>query len=66
MFLIKPLRSHLVICEKIQWPVQTNTSVAAISRFLCLWVAVSCTMSRVGIATVFLGIVAVCKFHFVI
>jgi len=37
MFLVKPLRSHMVICWKFQWPVQTNTSVAAISRFLCLW-----------------------------
>jgi len=39
MFLVKPLRSHLVICWKFQWPVQTNTIVAVsvISRFLCLW-----------------------------
>jgi len=45
---------------------QTNTSVDAISRFLCLWFPMSCTMSVIGIATYFLGIFTVCKFAFVI
>jgi len=46
--------------------VQTNTGVAAISRFLSLWFPRVCTMSMVGIATHFLDIFAVCKFDFVI
>jgi len=44
----------------IATPIPTNTSVAAISRFLCLWFTMSCTMCMVGIATHFLGIFTVC------
>jgi len=34
-------------------PVCANTSVAAISRFVCLWFTMSCTMPMFGIATHF-------------
>ena len=47
-------------------PVQTSTSVAAISRFLCLWLTMSCAMSMAGITSHFLGIFTVYKFSFVI
>jgi len=42
-------------------------TVAAVSRFLSLWFAKSCTiMSMIGIAMHFLGIFAMYRFAFVI
>jgi len=63
---MKPLGHLLKVSVTCTVGLQTN--VAAISRFLCLWFTMSCTMSMVAIAfaTHFLAIFTVCKFGFVI
>ena len=65
MFGVEPLRSPCGHMLGVSLTC-TNTSVAAISYFLCLWFTMSCTVSVFGIATQFQGIFTVCKFAFVI